>query len=134
MQMTFTTEKGQQHGLLNTVGNSVPDDGFKRFADKDKESMKKLKAKEEEMVRARYLNSRGENERLEKPYMRWAGQPITFWRFLHNHIYNVPRGLVDEVNKSPGLPTRSEILDSKGVPTIKDGATKREHQFVPVEF
>lgn len=134
MQMTFTTEKGQQHGLINTVGNSVPDDGFKRFAEKDRESMKKLKEKEEQIVKARYLNARGGNERLEKPYMRWAGQPITMWRFLHNHIYSVPKGLIEEVNQNPGLPKRSEVLDTRGVPTTKDGESFKEHQFVPVEF
>src|SRR5271167_4700794 len=119
MELTFVTERGEKHGLMNTVGNSVPDDDFKRFAEKDRESMKKLRAKEEEYVKARYLNSRGKNETCEKPYMRWAGQPITTWKFLHNHVYTVPKGLVDEVNKSPGLPKRSQVLDAKGIPTAR---------------
>lgn len=134
MELTFVTERGEKHGLMNTVGNSVPDDNFKRFAEKDRESMKKLREKEEAYVQARYLNSRGGRETCEKPYMRWAGQQITMWKFLHNHIYTVPKGLIDEVNRSPGLPKRSEILDAKGVPTTRDGQAERLHSFVPVDF
>jgi hypothetical protein len=134
MSLTLVTSSGEQHGLINTVGNSVPDDNFKRFAEKDRVAMEKLKKEECRMVKARYLNSRGPHEKLEKPYCRWAGQPITMWKFLHDHVYEVPKGLIDEVNRSPGLPKRSEILDANGKPTIKDGTPERLHSFVPVEF
>lgn len=134
MKLTQVTPNGLEHGLINTIGNSVPDDGMKRFSEKDRPNMEKQKKEEERIVKARYLNSRGAHETLEKPYMHWAGQPITMWRFLHDHVYDVPKGLVDEVNKNPGLPKRSEVLDASGKPTMKDSAPERLHQFVGVEF
>lgn len=134
MSLTLRTESGLEHGLINTIGNSVPDDGMKRFAEKDRASMEKKKKDEERIVKARYVNSRGSHERLEKPYCHWAGQPITMWRFLHNHVYDVPKGLIDEVNGNPGLPKRSEIVDASGRPTVKDGQAEKLHTFFPVEF
>lgn len=133
MNLTMV-ENGLEHGLINTVGNSVPDDGFKRFSEKDRPTMERLKKHECEKIKARYLHRKGVGERLERPYARWSGEPITMWRFLHDHVYMVPRGLVEEVNGSPGLAQRSEVLDANGRPTAKDGAPIKDHQFVPAEF
>jgi hypothetical protein len=96
--------------------------------------MEKKKKEAEKIVKARYLNSRGINERLERPYMEFEGQPITMWRFLHNHVYEVPKGLVDDVNKQPPEIKRSEILDVNGQPTKIDAKGDKLHTFVPVEF
>ena len=41
MSLTQVTANGLQHGLINSVGNSVPDNGFKRFAEKDLPKMEK---------------------------------------------------------------------------------------------
>ena len=134
MTLTLRTENGEEHGLINTLPNSVPYDGMKKFAEKDRPSMEKMKKDDARLIKARYVNSRGTNEKLERPYCRWAGQAITMWKFLHNHIYELPKGLVDEVNKSPGLAKRSEICDVNGVPTKKDGEAEKIHQFYPIEF
>lgn len=126
---------GLQHGCINTVGNSVPDNGFKHFAEKDRPSMEKKKKDDEKIVKAQYLHKEGGNERLERPYMMYAGQPITMWRFFHGETYDVPKGLVDDVN-SPHKreKKRSGLLDSKGVPTESDSSGEMLHRFVPVGF
>jgi hypothetical protein len=134
-ELTKVTATGLRHGLMNTVGNSVPDDGFKRFADKDKEKMGKLKKEEERMVEAQYLNKNGANERLERPYMNWAGQPITMWRFIHGEIYEVPKGLVDDVNDpNKRIKKRSGLLNAKGIALETDQVEDSQHRFVPVGF
>ena len=51
MSLTLVTANGIQHGLINTVGNSVPDDGFKRFAEKDRPKMEKMKKDDERIVK-----------------------------------------------------------------------------------
>lgn len=132
--LTQISASGKEHGLINTIGNSVPFDDFKNFDEKTKENLKKQKKEDEKIVKARYLNSRGSNEMLERPYAKYSGQPITMWRFYHDHVYDVPKGLVEEVNKMPPLAKRSEILDANGQPTMKDGAGERLHQFVSTEF
>ncbi len=134
MSFSLVTASGEKHGLINTVSNSVPDNTFKRFSENFRPQMVKNKAKDAEIVKARYLNSRKGREVLERPYMKYEGQPIEYWKFIHNHVYDVPRGLVDEVNKQPELPKRSEIVDAQGVPTTKDGIGEKLHQFVPVDF
>jgi hypothetical protein len=134
MNLTLATASGEQHGLINTVANSVPDNGFKRFSDKFRPEIEKQKKHDAEIVKARYMNSRRGRELLEKPYMKYEGQPITMWKFIHNHVYDVPRGLVDEVNAMPELAKRSQIVDESGNPTTEDGPGEKLHQFIPVGF
>lgn len=134
MELRLKTESGEEHGLINTVGNSVQDNDFKHMKPETKEKAKSLKKDDDRMVKARYLNIRGEGETLEKSYCRWAGSPIQTWKFIHDHIYTVPNGLVKEINESCGLAQRSEVLDAKGIPTKKDKAALRIHSFVPISF
>ena len=82
MSLTKVTTNGLEHGLINTIGNSVPDDGFKRFAEKDRPSMEKKKKEDEKIVKAQYLHKDGKNERLERPYANWAGSGTSSHCFL----------------------------------------------------
>lgn len=135
MSLTQVTANGLQHGLINSVGNSVPDNGFKRFAEKDRPKMEKNKKEDERIVKAQYLNKDGANERLERAYMKYEGQPITTWRFLHGEIYDVPKGLVDDVN-DPNKRTRkrSGLIGKDGKPLETDQYDELQHRFVPVGF
>lgn len=135
MTLTQTTESGLQHGLINSLPNSVPDDGFKKFAEKDRPKFEKQRKKDEEIVKVQYLNKDGKNERLERPYCKWAGQPITMWRFLHGHHYEVPRGLVEDVN-DPNKRTRkrSGLVDAKGKVLESDEYDDPIHRFVSSEL
>ena len=130
----MTTANGEIHGLINVVSNSVHDDGFKHMKPETKKKAEALKKDEQRIVSARYLNSRGSHERLERPYMRWAGERIEMWKLIPGEVYNLPYGFVKEINESKGLAKRSEILDSNGIPTKKDGQNEKIHQLVPVSF
>lgn len=135
MKRQYVTASGEVHGLINSVGNSVQGQGnLSHMAPADKEKAEKLKKEEQKIVKARYINYRGPQERLDKMYMRWAGEPIEKYHFIPNEVYEVPMGLVKEINESPGLVKRSEVLDANGTPTVRDGASIKTHEFVPVSF
>ena len=126
---------GLEHGLINTVGNSVPDNGFKRFPENVREEMKKKKKESERLVEAQFLHKDGKNERLERPYMEWEGQPITMWRFLHGETYHLPKGLVDDVNAEYRRPKkRSGMIGANGKVLESDEREEPLFRFVPVGF
>lgn len=135
MSLELVAENGERHGLINSVANSVEDNGFKYMKPETKAKAEKLRKEESRLVKARYINHRGNHERLTKPYMRWAGDQIQTWHFIPGYTYELPLGLVNEVNDpNKRLAQRSEVLDSKGMPTKKDGPGERIHEFVPVAF
>lgn len=134
MTQLLVTPSGEQHGLINSVANSVEDNGFKHMKPDVKAKAEKLRKEESRIVRARYINHRGTHERLTKPYMRWAGDPIQTWHLIPGQEYDLPLGLVNEINNSPGLARRSDLLDARGQPTMKDGKAEKLHELVPVGF
>lgn len=134
MSLKLVTASGEEHGLINSVGNSVHDNSFKHMKPETKVKAEKLRDEEHRLVKARYINHRGNHERLTKPYCRWAGDPIETWHFIPGQTYEVPLGLVNEVNNSPGLAQRSEILDTNGNPTVRDASALKLHEFVPLNF
>lgn len=135
MYKKYVTQNGLEHGCINTLASSCSDTGFKHMTPEAKKQAEVQKKEEQKIVKVKYINARGPHERLEKPYLRWEGEPITMWRFLHDHDYEVPYGMVKEINEeSLGLAKRSEILDVNGIPTKKDGAAEKIHRFYPVGF
>jgi hypothetical protein len=134
MSVKMVTARGEEHGLIKTIANSVMGEGFKNMKPDAKAKAEKQRKEDSRMIKARYLNSRGMHERLTKPYCKYAGDRIETWHFIPGQIYSVPLGLVNEVNANPGLPRRSEVLDANGNPTKRDGETEKLHNFVPVEF
>lgn len=134
-ELELVSPTGERHGLINSVANSVKDDGFKNMTPENKTRAEKKRKDESRLIRARYLNTRGSHERLTKPYMRWAGDPIQTWHFIPGEIYTLPKGLVDEVNDpNKRIPKRMDLLDSKGIPMKADSFHDPIHQFVPVDF
>jgi len=131
MSLVMVTASGEQHGLINSVGNSVKDDGFKHFEPKYKEMMEKNKKSDAKIIKARYLNKNGPGERLTRPYCRYAGDPIQTWHFIPGKEYDVPKGLVDEINNKKET-KRSGLCNADGVPLAKDEEVESIHSFVPV--
>ena len=132
-QIVMATENGEQHGLINTLPNSVPDDDFKDFSPENKEKMSKQKKEDSRMVKARYINHRGMHERLDKPYMRYAGDPIRIYHLIPGYTYDLPLGFVNEVNENKGLAQRSDrVIDDKIM--TKDQSPLRIHELVPCAF
>lgn len=135
MTKTLVAPNGEEHGLIKTVANSVPFDDFKHMDGPTKAKAEKQKKEDARIVKARYINHRGPNERLTKPYCRWAGDHIQTWHLIPGETYELPMGLVNEVNDpNKRLKQRSELLDADGRPTTKDGPGEILHELVAVGF
>lgn len=120
-QVVMATASGEQHGLINTLTNSVPADDFKNFKPEHKKELERQKKEDARIVKAEYMNSRGRHERLTKPYCRYAGDPLQIWHFIPGRVYEVPMGLVNEVNDATKkIPKRSGLVSIDGQALRKD--------------
>lgn len=116
-QLMLSTASGELHGLINTLTNSVPFDDFKNMKPEHKKEMEKRKKEDGRIVKAEYMNSRGRHERLTKPYCKYSGDPIQIWHFIPGKVYEVPLGLVNEVNdKNKVMKRRSGLVEIDGKP------------------
>ncbi len=142
MQLTLVTAGGEQHGLINTLTNCVPFDEFKNFKPEHKKEMESQKKENAKIVKAEYMNARGRHERLVKPFCLGSGEPIQIWNFIPGKTYDVPLGLVNEVNdKNKRMPKRSGLVSVDGeavrkdeAPLDKDEEGEWLHKFVSVVF
>lgn len=137
--LTLCTAGGEQHGLINTLTNSVPFNDFKDYEPKHKEFLKKEKKEDDRMVKVEYLNSRGRHERLTKPYCRYAGDPIKVYHLIPGKVYEVPMGFVKEVNGTKnmirsGFVAGDKTLDGTGAPLEQDQEAEWLHKLVPAGF
>jgi len=140
MSLTLATATGELHGLIDTRVNSCANDDFKHMSPSVKARMEKEKKEDCRIVKAEYINKNGKQERLEKPYCRYAGEPIQIWRFIPGYVYEVPMGLIKEVNKAR-MPKRSGLMSVDGKDVNNDGSPLDKdlegdwiHKFVPVSF
>lgn len=139
-QLVMATASGELHGLINTLTNSVEFNDFKHMKPDVKAKLEKEKKEDARLVKVEYFNKKGRHERLTKPYCRYAGDPIEIWKFIPGKVYEIPMGLVKEVNEKK-LTVQSGLLEvdgekyqSSGTPLEKDQETDSEHRFIPVKF
>jgi hypothetical protein len=133
--VVMATATGEEHGLINTLANSCQDNGFKHMTPENKATAEKMKKNDAKIVKARYINHRGNHERLTKPYVRYAGDPIRIYHLIPGQVYDLPLGFVNEINEPLGRPmVRSGLVGKDGVPLAKDTPADRLHELVPVSF
>lgn len=132
--MSLFTVTGEQHGLIKTLANSVPEEDYSRFKPEDKAKLLKMRKEDSRKVKARYINYRGLNERCSPPYCKYAGDPITMWHFIPNYVYEVPMGLVNQINESPGLAERGERVDELMNPISPGASNPKIHEMIPISF
>lgn len=122
-KLLMATAAGEQHGLINTLTNSVPFDDYKNMKPEHKKEVEAQKKKDSKMVTVEYMNKRGRHERLTKPYCRYQGDPIQIYHFIPGYTYTIPKGLVDEVNdKNKRLKHLSGCVSLDGEALRKDEA------------
>lgn len=120
-QLMMATAGGEIHGLINTLTNSVPFDDFKNMKPEHKKQLQSQKKEDDRLVSAEYMNSRGRHERLTKPYCKYAGDPIQIWHFIPGKTYQVPIGLINEVNDQNKIMKRREgLLEVDGEPVQRN--------------
>ena len=128
-QLLMATASGEQHGLINTLTNSVPFDEFKAYKPEHKKELEKQKKEDSRLVKAEYMNSRGRHERLTKPYCKYAGDAIQIWHFIPGKTYEVPLGLVNEVNdKNKIMKRREGLVSVDGNPVAANEAPLAQDQ------
>lgn len=140
MSIIQYTASGEAHGLINTLTNSVENNDFKHMAPHIKAKLEKEKKEDSRTVKAEYINRTGRHERLTKAYCRYAGDPIQIWHFIPGRTYEIPFGLIKEVNAAK-LPKRSglievdgEKINPDGSPLLKDTDGDWIHKFVSIDF
>lgn len=131
--MKRTTLNGIDHGLINTLINQVPKSKrFKNMDAKKKEEAENKIKRDSQLIKVRFIHYKNqENQVIPKDYYAGAGEPIYLFGFMHDEVYTVPRGLVDQVNdENRMIPKREGSVDENGQPLQKDGKKKRIYHFV----
>lgn len=140
--LLMATASGEQHGLINTLTNSVPFDDFKNMKPEHKKEVEAQRKKDAKLVTVEYMNARGKHERLTKPYCKYPGDPIQMWHFIPGRTYTIPRGLVDEVNDKRKVMKRlsgcvsldGEAIRKDEAPIEKDMDGEWLHKFISSEI
>lgn len=131
-QIIMATASGEEHGCLGLIANSEKDDGFKHMSPENKAKAEKLRKEESRIIEAQYIHRKEDNGRLEMSYCRWGGDAISKWKFINNHTYKVPVGLVNQVNNC-SINCRSTD-DTERTDINKIRSKDRVHQFIAVGF
>lgn len=138
MNIIQTTASGEMHGLIDTRTNSVEFNDFKYMSPKTKADLEKQRKEDNKLVKVEYVNRKGNHERLDKPYCRYAGDPILIYHLIPGKQYEVPAGMVKEVNSMKKV-KRSGLLEVDGEKVTKDGSPldkdvddNWEHRLFPI--
>ena len=134
------TASGEQHGLINTLTNSVEFNDFKHMRPDIKAKIEKEKKEDAKLVEVEYLNARGRHERLTKPYCKYAGDPILVYHLIPGQRYTLPMGMINEVNNMKTI-RRSGLVSLDGEDVKKDGSPLESdqdadwtHKLIPTKF
>lgn len=134
------TKTGEAHGLVGVLTNSNQFDDFKNINPKIKEKCIKEKKEDARKVKVKYINMKGTNERLTRPYCRWSGDPIELYNLIPNHVYELPMGFINEINNKKTI-KRSGLCSEEGTDINPLGAPMEEdkegdpiHMLVPATF
>jgi len=142
MHVRMSTASGEEHGLIDVLTNSVSCDGGENLKGEAKKRVGPEKKEDNRVVRAEYLNKRGNHERLQMAYCKYAGDPIQIWKFIPGYVYEVPMGLVKQVNdKNKIMKKREGLLSVDGSSVKKDNSPLNQdqegewlHKFSPAGF
>jgi len=128
--------RGEEHGLIKTLPNSDHDASFKNLNPKLKEKCKKQREEDSRVVKARYLHRKDiQHGQLYKSYCAWGGDQIQQWRFLSGEEYEVPIGLINEVNAKIHRETKlTGLLDANNRPIPSDMPGELIHEFGACAF
>lgn len=133
-QLIQVTAWGEEHGLLKKYANSVQGDGFGHMKPDAKAKAEKKKKHDAELIKARYHNKNGGREGLPMVFNLGAGEPLEMWKFINGNVYDVPRGLVEQVNSKKEIKREGRCDENGENPSPKDEYVEPEHQFFPASF
>jgi hypothetical protein len=105
-----------------------------------KAKLEKEKKEDSRLVKVEYVNRKGGHERLDKHYCRYAGDRIEKWHLIPGRKYEVPMGMVKEVNglktmqRSGLLERDGENVTPTGAPLAEDRENDWEHKLIPIAY
>ncbi len=115
------TASGEEHGLINVLTNSNPFDDFKNFTPEHKAEMIRLKKEDSKMVKIEFVHKGGRLERWQETYCKYSGDPIQIWRLIPGRTYEIPLGLVKQINAKTTM-RRSGLVSLDGDKVTPTGA------------
>ena len=134
------TQSGEAHGLVDVYTNSCEFNDFKHFTPQNKAKLEKERKEDSRLVEMEYVNRKGMHERLDKHYVRHAGDRIEKWHLIPGRKYIVPMGLVKEINELKQI-QRSDLLEvdgskvnANGSPLVSDREAEWEHRLIPCKY
>ena len=110
---------------MNVMTNNVPNHNYETYEATVKSEILKMRKEDSRKVKIKYQNQRGDHERLEMTYCKYAGDPIQVWKFIPGLVYEVPYGLAKQVNESKmpireGFIAGDKDLEGTGAPLAAD--------------
>lgn len=124
------TASGEEHGLIKQLPNSVKTENLDHMSPEHKVDMQKKIKDACKIVRARYIDRQNANGRFTKPYCAGGGKPIQIWKLISDHVYDLPKGFVEELNAEKGVITRGERIEEGRM--VKADSVVKRHELVPV--
>lgn len=140
--VTRVTANGIEHGVIKSFPNDDRTDGFQHMKPEVKEQCMKKQKNDSTMVKARYKNDEAGGY-LEMPFTLGAGHRIDYYRFIDEYVYDVPRGLVNQVNGTDFVrrdleegnhEIKTNLFSTETVPMSEKVVGKRaQHRFYSAE-
>lgn len=119
------------HGELFRLANNVRKSPAEHMSSKAKADYEKKQKEDSKVVRARFsLRHKGEVYN-DIAHIVGPGEPIIQYRFIDGHVYEIPKGLAEKVNKEGKLPKRGQRLNDDGSITPHD-TFEIVREFTPV--
>ena len=122
-----------EHGMLYQIPNSNRTSHAEHMQGKAKEEYEKRLKHESKMVKARFILRDKREVWNDIAHVVGPGEPIRQYRFIDGHVYEVPLGLVEKVNREGKIMKRGQKLNEDGSTSLHDKA-EVIREFVPVSF
>lgn len=122
-----------EHGMLYQIPNAVAHRNTDSMTSTAKAEYEKKLKHESKMVRARFVLRDKDEVWNDIAHTVGAGKPLAQYRFLDGHVYEVPLGLVEKVNREGKRVKRGQRLNDDGSITPHD-THEIIREFVPVSF
>lgn len=131
--ITVQDGKTINHGELFKIANSVTTSHTENMSSKAKAEYEKQEKDGKRMVKARFILGNKAEIWNDIAHCCGPGEPLVQWRFVDGYVYEVPKGLVDKVNREGVSYRRGQRIDESGNITGTDKKVVLR-EFVPVGF
>lgn len=120
----------KKYGLIREVAcTSNGEKNLKNMTVEGKKKYLDLMKADMALVKARFRNNWPQGSDLEVTYKKYPVEGIQTWRFKHGETYEVPLGLVNDINERCKITLHKTGKDGKAITM-----TEQQQEFIPVTF